>query len=186
MQPATDDGESNIQCNVVYLNEGQKYPPLPVDGLWTYPKQTNFSEIEDDCLHVGCGPMRISAVCLVLRELRDSTVDSPGPDPRDRETDSDFGVEGEGEAVQSQSAVAAVPEPPEPPEPDPDPLNPTRSEEQICRLDHRLRFILEDLESGFRSLNHPKPFQAAKSLASQRLDLMVAEDMQKVKRQRRC
>jgi len=87
--------------------------------------------------------------------------------------------------VRSQSA-AAVPEPPEPPEPDPDPLNPTMPEEQIARLDHRLRFLVEDFESGFRSLNHPKPFQAAKSLASERLELMVAEDMQKVKRQRRC
>ena len=71
-------------------------------------------------------------------------------------------------------------------EPDPDPLNPTMPEEQIARLDHRLRFLVEDFESGLRSLNHPKPFQAAKSLASQRLDLMVPEDMQKVKRQRRC
>lgn len=178
MQPADEDGESNIQCNVLYLNEGQKYPPLPVDGLWTYPKQTNFSDIQNECLQVGCGPMRISAVCLWLREVRDRTVDAPGPDPRDV-------GEGEGEAVRSQSA-AAVPEPPEPPEPDPDPLNPTMPEEQIARLDHRLRFLVEDFESGFRSLNHPKPFQAAKSLASERLELMVAEDMQKVKRQRRC
>ena len=112
--------------------------------------------------------MQISAVSLWLRELRDSTVDVLGADPRD--INSDPAVE--------DSAVAAVLEP------DPDPLNPTMPEEEICRLDHQLRFVLEKLESGFRSLHHPKPFEAAKSLAATRLNLMEAGDMEKVKRQR--
>ena len=130
--------------------------------------QTNFEDIKNDCLQVGCGPMQISAVSLWLRELRDSTVDVLGADRRD--INSDPAVE--------DSAVAAVLEP------DPDPLNPTMPEEEICRLDHQLRFVLEKLESGFRSLHHPKPFEAAKSLAATRLNLMEAGDMEKVKRQR--
>ena len=130
--------------------------------------QTNFEDIKNDCLQVGCGPMQISAVSLWLRELRDSTVDVLGADPRD--INSDPAVE--------DSAVAAVLEP------DPDPLNPTMPEEEICRLDHQLRFVLEKLESGFRSLHHPKHFEAAKSLAATRLNLMEAGDMEKVKRQR--
>jgi hypothetical protein len=130
--------------------------------------QTNFEDIKNDCLQVGCGPMQISAVSLWLRELRDRTVDVLGADPRD--INSDPAVE--------DSAVAAVLEP------DPDPLNPTMPEEEICRLDHQLRFVLEKLESGFRSLHHPKPFEAAKSLAATRLNLMEAGDMEKVKRQR--
>ena len=130
--------------------------------------QTNFEDIKNDCLQVGCGPMQISAVSLWLRELRDSTVDVLGADPRD--INSDPAVE--------DSAVAAVLEP------DPDPLNPTMPEEEICRLDHQLRFVLEKLESGFRSLHHPKPFEAAKSLAATRLNLMEAGEMEKVKRQR--
>ena len=130
--------------------------------------QTNFEDIKNDCLQVGCGPMQISAVSLWLRELRDSTVDVLRADPRD--INSDPAVE--------DSAVAAVLEP------DPDPLNPTMPEEEICRLDHQLRFVLEKLESGFRSLHHPKPFEAAKSLAATRLNLMEAGDMEKVKRQR--
>jgi len=169
MQPSSSASEwNNMQCNILYLKEGERFPPLPVDGHWTYPMQTNFEDIKNDCLQVGCGPMQISAVSLWLRELRDSTVDVLGADPRD--INSDPAVE--------DSAVAAVLEP------DPDPLNPTMPEEEICRLDHQLRFVLEKLESGFRSLHHPKPFEAAKSLAATRLNLMEAGDMEKVKRQR--
>ena len=82
MEPASTAGDGYIECNVFHKAPQKPLPALAVDAHYTYSMGESFNDIARDCREHLCGPSRIVALGLWLRDEGDDTADVCGEDPQ--------------------------------------------------------------------------------------------------------
>ena len=156
-----------VEANVVYLQGGQRLPPLPVAGHFEVPATATLGDVQTDIATLGCRRCTIKALAVFARPLRYG-ADGPGPsashddpiepgDDEPHDTDSNLT-----DVIVTEDPVLSQPDAADAPEDaSSDVVIPDLTHEQQARLDHRVHSMILQLIQVFDENDAADPYQSA-------------------------